>query len=74
MLKFIPNFQSFFIADQTQNSWTGLFARTNSQSEFNGKAKSQKLKQAISLQRMAEKLKPHSLILLLNCVASLHAK
>jgi hypothetical protein len=56
MLKFIPNFQSFFIADQTQNSWTGLFARTNSQSEFNGKAKSQKLKQAISLQRMAREV------------------
>jgi hypothetical protein len=56
MLKFIPNFQSFFIADQTQNSWTGLFARTNSQSGFNGKAKSQKLKQAISLQRMAREV------------------
>lgn len=56
MLKFIPNLQSFFIADQTQNSWTGLFARTNSQSEFNGKAKSQKLKQAISLQRMAREV------------------
>ena len=56
MLKFIPNFQSFFIADQTQNSWTGLFARTNSQSEFNGKAKSQKLRQAISLQRMAREV------------------
>lgn len=56
MLKFIPNFQSFFIADQTQNSWIGLFARTNSQSEFNGKAKSQKLKQAISLQRMAREV------------------
>ncbi len=56
MLKFIPNFQSFFIADQTQNSWTGLFARTNSQSEFNGKAKSQKLKHAISLQRMAREV------------------
>ncbi len=56
MLKFIPNFQSFFIANQTQNSWTGLFARTNSQSEFNGKAKSQKLKQAISLQRMAREV------------------
>jgi hypothetical protein len=56
MLKFIPNFQSFFIANQTQNSWTGLFARTNSQNEFNGKAKSQKLKQAISLQRMAREV------------------
>jgi len=56
MLKFIPNFQSFFIADQTQKSCTGLFARTNSQSEFNGKAKSQKLKQAISLQRMAREV------------------
>ena len=56
MLKFIPNFQSFFIADQTQNSWTGLFARTNSQCEFNGKAKSQKLKQAISLERMAREV------------------
>ncbi len=56
MHKFIPSFQSFFIANQTQNSWTGLFTRTNSQNEFNGKAKSQKLKQAISLQRMAREV------------------
>ncbi len=56
MLKFIPSFQSFFIANQTQNSWSGLFVRTNNPNESTNKVKSQKLKQAISLQRMAREV------------------
>ena len=56
MLKFIPSFQSFFIANQSQTSFSGLFARTNKQDRSSDKAKSQKLKHAISLQRMAREV------------------
>jgi hypothetical protein len=54
MFKFIPSFQSFFIANQSQASASPSFTHANMQSEESGRVKSQKLKQAISLQRMAQ--------------------
>jgi hypothetical protein len=56
MLKFIPSFQSFFIANQSQATALPSFTRANKQSEVSGRVKSQKLKQAISLQRMAREV------------------
>lgn len=56
MFKFIPSFQSFFIANQTQATASPSFVRINNKGEESGRAKSQKLKQAISLQRMAREV------------------
>ncbi|MEY3579550.1 MAG: hypothetical protein RI984_654 [Pseudomonadota bacterium] len=56
MFKFIPSFQSFFIANQSQATALPSFMRANKQSEVSGRVKSQKLKQAISLQRMAREV------------------
>lgn len=56
MLKFIPNFQSFFIANQNEATSFSFFARTNKQTSKFGRKQSQKLKQAISLQRMAREV------------------
>ena len=56
MFKFIPSFQSFFIANQTQATASPSFAHINNKGEESGRAKSQKLKQAISLQRMAREV------------------
>ena len=56
MFKFIPSFQSFFIANQTQATASPSFARINNKGEESGRAKSQKLKKAISLQRMAREV------------------
>ena len=55
MFKFLPSFQSFFISNQTQATTSPSFARIN-KGEESGRAKSQKLKQAISLQRMAREV------------------
>ena len=56
MFKFIPSFQSFFIANQSQASASPSFTHANMQSEESGRVKSQKLKQAISLQRIAREV------------------
>ena len=56
MFKFIPSFQSFFIANQNQTGLSALFTSANKQGDSNQKARSQKLKQAISLQRMAREV------------------
>jgi hypothetical protein len=56
MFKFIPSFQSFFIANQSQATASPSFTRANIQNEESGRVKSQKLKQAISLQRMAREV------------------
>jgi hypothetical protein len=56
MFKFISSFQSFFIANQSQATASPSFTRASKQSEESGRVKSQKLKQAISLQRMAREV------------------
>lgn len=56
MLKFILSFQSFFIPNQSQTTLSTLFARTDKQDDSSNKAKSKKLKQAISLQRLAREV------------------
>ena len=56
MFKIIPSFQSFFIANQFQTAALPSFTRANKHSEVSGRIKSQKLKQAISLQRMAREI------------------
>jgi hypothetical protein len=56
MFKLISSFQSFFIANQSQATASPSFTRSNIQSEESGRVKSQKLKQAISLQRMAREV------------------
>ena len=56
MFKFIPSFQSFFIANQSQAAASSSFASANNQIKESGRVKSQKLKQAISLQRMAREV------------------
>ena len=56
MFKFISSFQSFFIANQSQATASPSLTRSNIQSEESGRVKSQKLKQAISLQRMAREV------------------
>jgi hypothetical protein len=53
MFKFIPSFQSFFIANQSQATASPSFTSASKQSS---RVKSQKLKQAISLQRMAREV------------------
>ena len=39
MFKFIPSFQSFFIANQTQATASPSFARINNKGEESGRAK-----------------------------------
>ena len=56
MFKFIPSFQSFFIANQSQAATSPSFASANNQIKESGRVKSLKLKQAISLQRMAREV------------------
>ena len=56
MFKFIPSFQSFFIAHQSQAAVSPSFASANNQIKESGRVKSLKLKQAISLQRMAREV------------------
>ena len=56
MFKFIPSFQSFFIANQSQASASPSFASANNQIKESGRVKSLKLKQAITLQRMAREV------------------
>jgi hypothetical protein len=56
MFKFIPSFQSFFIPNQSQAAASPSFARANNQIKQSGRVKSLKLKQAISLQRMAREV------------------
>ena len=56
MFKFIPSFQSFFIANQSQAAASRFFASANNQIKESGRVKSLKLKQAITLQRMAREV------------------
>jgi len=56
MFKFIPSFQSFFITNQSQAATSPSFTRANNQIKQSGRVKSLKLKQAISLQRMAREV------------------
>jgi hypothetical protein len=56
MFKFIPSFQSFFIANQSQPTASPSLTRASRQIEESGGIKNQKLKQAISLQRMAREV------------------
>jgi hypothetical protein len=56
MFKFIPSFQSFFVANQSQAAASHPFASANNQIKQSGRVKSLKLKQAISLQRMAREV------------------
>jgi hypothetical protein len=56
MFKFIPSFQSFFIANQSQAAASPSFASANNQIKESGRVKSLKLKQAITLQRMAREV------------------